>query len=145
VPEARVEEAVRGLVRIGLDRIAGYVTPEVLAAHAAGGGTLAVTETIDMAELERRRQRGEGVVLDVRGKAEYDLRHVPGAINIAHTRLRVSLGSLPKDHTLLVHCNSGGRSAAAVGLLESLGYPVVDVDDLMANYRESGDAVTTTA
>jgi hydroxyacylglutathione hydrolase len=90
-----------------------------------------------MAELEQRRLRGDAIVVDVRGKTEFDLRHVPGALNIAHTRLRVQLDRLPKDRTLLVHCNSGGRSAAAVGLLEGRGYSVVDVDDLVANYRES--------
>ena len=30
------------------------------------------------------------------------------------SRTRVQLDRLPKDRTLLVHCNSGGRSAAAV-------------------------------
>jgi hydroxyacylglutathione hydrolase len=145
VPEDRVDEAVRGLVRIGLDRIAGYVTPAVLEAYAAGGGRLIATPTIDMAALEQRRLRGDALVLDVRGKAEYDLRHVPGAVNIAHTRLRVMLDQLPKDRPVLVHCNSGGRSAAAVGLLEARGYAVVDVDDLMANYRDSSAPVSTHA
>ena len=47
---------------------------------------------------------------------------------------------VPKDKPLLVHCNSGARSAAAVGLLEGRGFTAIDVDDLFANYRESGAA-----
>jgi hydroxyacylglutathione hydrolase len=138
VPRERVEEAVRALVRIGYDHIDGYVTPEVLAAHAAAGGELTATETIDMQELEARRLRGGVRVLDVRGRAEFEGHHVPGATNIAHTRLRVRLDELPKDEPVLVHCNSGARSAAAVGLLERHGYQVTDVDDLVANYEARG-------
>jgi hydroxyacylglutathione hydrolase len=92
--------------------------------------------------MERRRQRGEGVVLDVRGAAEFDLRHVPDALNVAHTRLWVRLGEVPKGRPVLVHCNSGGRSAAAASLLERHGYEAVDVDDLFANYRAAEAAAT---
>jgi hydroxyacylglutathione hydrolase len=142
VEPAHVDEAVRMLVRIGLDRIAGYATAETLAAVPAHGVDLAALETIDMAELERRRLHGEGLVLDVRGQAEYETRHVPGALNIAHTRLYARLPEVPKDRPVLVHCNSGGRSAAAASLLARHGYQVVDVDDRVANYRETEVAVT---
>jgi hydroxyacylglutathione hydrolase len=93
-----------------------------------------------MRELERRRVAGGVRILDVRGGAEYDGRHVPGALNIAHTRLWVRLAELPKDQPVIVHCNSGGRSAHAAALLERHGYVVVNVDDLMAHYKESAAA-----
>ena len=80
----------------------------------------------------------------MRGKAEFDGRHVPGALNIAHTRLFVRLAEVPKDLPLLVYCNSGGRSAHAVALLERHGYDVVNVADLAANYRET-EATATAA
>lgn len=133
--DERVDEAVRSLIRIGLDGIRGYVTPATLDEYAAGGGRLSETETIDMMELERRRLGGGITILDVRGSAEYAVHHVPGALNIAHTRLLVRLDEVPADRPVLVHCNSGGRSAAAAALLERHGYRVADVDDLVANYR----------
>jgi hydroxyacylglutathione hydrolase len=131
----RVDEAVRSLVRIGLDGIRGYLTPATLDEYAAGGGRLTQTETIDMVELERRRLGGGVTILDVRGSAEYAVHHVPGALNIAHTRLLVRLDEVPVDRPVIVHCNSGGRSAAAAALLERHGYRVADVDDLISSYR----------
>ncbi len=136
VQPARLEEAVRALVRIGLDDVRGFAPPDVLAEYARGGGATFPTESIDMAEMERRRESGEGIVLDVRGRADFDARHVPGALNIAHTRLLLRMNELPKDEPLLVHCNSGGRSAAAVSLLQRFGYRASNVADLIANYKE---------
>ena len=142
VGEDRLEEAVRALIRVGLDRVAGYLTPDTLAAFARGGGRLATTQTIDMTEMESRRMAGAPVV-DVRGAAEFEAGHVPGAINIAHTRIGVSLDALPEGRPLLVHCNSGARSAAAVSLLERSGVDAVQVDDLFANYQAIQHASVT--
>jgi hydroxyacylglutathione hydrolase len=133
----RVDEAVRGLVRIGLDRIEGFATPDTLDEYAAAGGTVAQTRTIDMRELERRRLSGAALVLDVRGRAEYEEGHVPGALNIAHTRLLPRIDELPRDTPLVVHCRSGARSAAAVSVLERHGFEATDVDDLFERYRET--------
>ncbi len=140
VDEARVDEAVRALIRIGIDDVRGYLTPADLASYAASGGTLASIPSIDMAELERRRLQGGVTILDTRGKVDFDVAHVPGAINVAHTRLLVRLADVPKDKPVLVHCNSGARSAHAVSLLERHGYEVVNVADTMANYLELASA-----
>jgi hydroxyacylglutathione hydrolase len=137
VETARLDEAVRALVRVGLDRVDGYLTPDTLAEYVRAGGVLARTDVIDMPQLESRRLRGSVRILDVRGKAEFDTGHVPGAINIAHTRVGLRLDELPKDAPILVHCNSGARSAAAVSLLVRHGYEAVQVNDLIANYRQS--------
>ena len=143
VEEGRVEEAVRALIRVGLDRIAGYATPETLEEFNLAGGRLATTETIDMTEMEAMRGRGIPVV-DVRGAAEFDAAHVPGAVNIPHTRVGVSLSALPKGRPLLVHCNSGARSAAAVSLLERHGVEAVQVNDLFANYQQAAEQAGVT-
>lgn len=137
VDEARLDEAIRALVRVGLDRIVGYVTPETLAEFSRNGGHLAQTETIDMAQMEAQRVAGHARVLDVRGAAEFEAGHVPGAINIPHTRVRVLLDTLPPGTPLLVHCNSGARSAAAVSMLERSGFQPIQVNDLFANYRQT--------
>jgi hydroxyacylglutathione hydrolase len=141
VEEARVNEAVRALVRVGLDDIVGYVTPDTLAAFEQEGGQLARTAVIDMAQMEARRNRGEGRVVDVRGASEFEAAHVHGALHIPHTRIPVSLAALPAGVPLLVHCNSGARAAAAVSLLEREGYQAIDVDDLFANYHAADQQV----
>jgi hydroxyacylglutathione hydrolase len=137
----RLNEAVRALVRVGLDDIAGFLTPETLAAYQRSGGKLTRTSTIDMTELERRRLSGEAVVVDVRGLSEFEAGHVPGAVHIPHTRVGVQLDALSAGSPLLVYCNSGARAAAAVSLFERHGFEAVDVDDLFANYRQSAHTV----
>ncbi len=138
VDEGRLDEAVRGLVRVGLDRVVGYLTPATLEAFSRAGGVLATTETIDLAQLEARRVAGGVRVLDVRGVAEFEAGHVPGAINVPHTRVPLMLQTLETNAPLLVHCNSGARSAAAVSLLERAGFAPIQVNDLFANYRQAG-------
>jgi hydroxyacylglutathione hydrolase len=136
VEAARVDEVVRALIRIGVDALEGYVTPADLAAYAAAGGALVATRTIDMDAMERRRHEEDVTILDVRGKVEHDHYHVPGALNIAHTRLAVRLPEVPRDRPVLVHCQLGGRAAHAAALLEREGYDVTAVADAFPNWKE---------
>jgi len=145
VDQSRLDEAVRALIRVGLDRIAGYLTPDMLAAFERGGGSLSRTEVIDMGQMEARRASGQGRVLDVRGGVEFEAGHVPDAIHVAHTRVPLHLDTLPRDTPLLVQCNSGARAAAVVSLLERHGLQAVEVNDLFANYHQPDLKVGTSA
>ncbi len=145
VDAAHRDDAVRALVRVGLDRIDGVIDPDALAAYARQGGRLERTERISMADLERRRRAGGVHVLDVRGSAERDGGYVPGALHVPHTRVGAQLADLPQDQPLLVHCASGARAAAVVALLEHHGIRAVQVDDAFANYRPADVSLGRTA
>lgn len=134
--ETNVEEAVRDLIRIGLDRIKGYITPEDLQTYAEGGGELERTDTIDMKDIAELMQSDGYRVVDVRKASEYKNGHISHAINIAHTRLLERKDELPKDKTLLVHCQSGVRSAVASALLRRDGFDVKYIDDHFDNWRD---------
>ena len=135
VPEADIEEAVRRLVRIGLDRVVATVTPEALASYVAAGGATASIPTVGFEAVRDRPARA--AVLDVRGAAEHRSGHVPGATNIAHTRLADRLGEVPAGRPLYVHCQSGVRAAAASAFLAARGLDVVYVRDGFPRDRES--------
>ena len=137
VDETRLDEAIRALIRVGLDRVVGYVTPETLADYGRQGGNLRQTATIDMAQFEEQRALGRAHVLDVRSAAEFEAGHVPGALHVPHTRIAVNVDTLPIDKPLLVYCNSGARAAAAVSMLQRLGLNAIDVNDNFANYRRA--------
>lgn len=141
VEEERLEEAVRDLVRVGLDHIAGYIRPRSLKKYAEAGGTLATIETIDFRAFAGRWQEDTVAVLDVRGQAEYDAAHIPDALQIAHTRLLARREVLPTDRQLLMHCGTGVRAAPAAALLARLGYPVVYVNDTFASWAARGEVV----
>ncbi len=132
IEDTEVEAASRSLVRIGIDRVAGYLTPASLRQYVDQGGVLKSTEVIDGAELKARMAQGpeasSELVLDVRGASEFAAGSISGALNVAHTRLMPRLGDIPEDKTLLVHCRSGARAAAAVAFLERQGRHAVLVD-----------------
>lgn len=136
--EDRVEEAVRALVRIGLDRIAGWAPAAELEPAAELAGGLSTIPVIDFAEVERRRGEEGFAVLDVRGAAEHAAGHVPGSLNVAHTRLRARLDDVPDDRELLVHCRTGTRAAYAAAMLERAGRRVRYVDGAFADWRQGG-------
>ncbi len=125
-----VDEAVRDLVRIGLDRVVGWAPPEALEEFRAAGGELASIEVVDFAEVDRRRTDSHVRVLDVRQAREFAAGRIEGACNITHTRLAERLSELPRGHELLVHCLSGARASAAASLLEREGFRVTAVNDI---------------
>ena len=136
--EAQVEEAVRDLVRIGLDRITSWTPSDELEACRANGSRLASIEVIDFGEVERRRADADVHVLDVRRATEFARSCIDGATNIAHTRLAARLEELPRDCELLVHCLSGARASAAASLLEREGFRVAAVNDIFTQgYRHA--------
>jgi hydroxyacylglutathione hydrolase len=135
----RVEEAVRHLIRIGLDRIVGYVTPGNLEAYLHGGGRCTT-----VAEIEPEAARAapdKPVILDVRRASEFVQGHIPGAVNIAHTRLAENLHRLPRNRPLIVNCRSGGRSARAVAFLCRAGYDAVNLGGGFLAWEQSGAPV----
>ena len=134
--EEKVEEAVLDLIRIGLDNIAGFATPDQLRGFDEKGGELFSTETIDFKETEEYLNAGEAYLLDVRKQSEFEEGHIPGALNIAHTRLLDRIEEVPKDKPVMVSCKSGARSAVASALLEREDYVVKYVDDLIDDWLD---------
>ncbi len=118
---ADVAAAQRDLVRIGIDRLA-----------AAAAFAVA-----DFAELERARELGSVVVLDVRRNGEWAQSRVPGAVHIPLHELPARIGELPGGQ-VWVHCHSGYRASVAASLLDAAGVPVVLVDDEIERAERAG-------
>ncbi|HEX3157072.1 MAG TPA: MBL fold metallo-hydrolase [Gemmatimonadaceae bacterium] len=121
-----VDEAVRDLAMIGLDRVAGYVGTDAVAAWADRGHTLETTPQTSVAELAERLATSDVTVLDVRNRAEWEAGHLPGVPNIPLGQLETRLQELPRDRPLVLHCQSGGRSAIAASVLRAHGFHNVE-------------------
>jgi hydroxyacylglutathione hydrolase len=138
----RIEGLVRALVRVGLDKVAGYVDPSDVAAMSALGST--PLASVDIAAARRRWENREAIVLDVRARTEYRDGHIPGALHIPASRLMAALDSVPRGKPLLVHCAGGGRSVAAASALLAKGFTdVTDVAGGFDEWAESGNPVET--
>ena len=64
------------------------------------------------------------IILDVRTQEEYDTGHIPGAILIPDTEIKVKAEEVltDKEQLILVYCRSGRRSKLAAEALVELGY-----------------------
>jgi len=142
IAENHVDEAVRDLVRVGLDEIVGYVTPEVWGQYV---DELQPTEQITRIKFDKLPEvldQTKTFILDVRNATEFEEGHLPEAHNLAYTRLIPRLAEVPKDRTIAVHCKSGARAASAVSYLKRRGFDVVYIDDAVENgLRLAEDAV----
>lgn len=143
IEESAVEEAVRDLVRIGYDRIVAFITPETLTRYFDRGGKSRTIEQVSFAEVAELKDRPDVAVVDVRFAAEYASGHIADAINASYTRLPSYLEErIPEGKTLLVHCQAGGRAAAAAAFLAREGFEVKQVDAPFAAWQEVGEVVT---
>jgi hydroxyacylglutathione hydrolase len=130
-------EAIRDLSLIGLDTVAGFVTPGTLPSLAP----LAMLERVDAEDAIARHASGE-LLIDVRDGWEWDLGHVPNARHMPLATLNARVRELPKDVPILVQCQSGSRSALAASALRRQGLRAVDAGGITA-WERSGGAVET--
>ena len=79
--------------------------------------------TMDAAVAMMEEEEGY-IILDVRTAAEFDEKHIPGAINIPNETIGTdAIPELPdKEQLILVYCRSGNRSKQASEKLVKLGY-----------------------
>lgn len=126
VEPSRVEEVVRDLVRVGLDRINGWYDASALEQYEDASHALVDVPEVDVDDAAQMIEDGARI-LDVRRAAEFDEGHLPNAINFAHTRLACHLDELAQDARWVVHCRSGMRSARACAFLQRKGYQVVNL------------------
>jgi hydroxyacylglutathione hydrolase len=127
VDDARhgLDEAVRDLAMIGLDRLAGYFGVEVIDTWKAQGRPLQELGHVGLDRLDELSRNGDATVLDVRGRSEWDAGHLPGVENVFVGALPDRIDELPRDRPVVVHCESGSRSAIAASVLQAHGFDEV--------------------
>lgn len=115
------QEAIVRLLRVGLDRVRGYVQ--------GGFDSVAqrreLVQTTPQISLDELRARLAGpqppLVLDVRTPTEWGSGHIDGAMHVPLIELEARLHEVPRDRQLAVICRTSNRSASAVSLLRRAG------------------------
>jgi hydroxyacylglutathione hydrolase len=139
-----VDELVRDLAGIGLDRIAGYFGSDTIEAWRSSNGALQTIPTLTAAEVSSQLGSGRVVLLDVRAPAEWKSGHVPGSLNLPLGDLDLRLQEIPRGSILIVHCQTGGRAAIAASLLRARGFGDVRLfAGGFAEWRAAGRAEET--
>lgn len=141
--EAAAGEAFRDLAMIGLDRMGGYIRLRSTTAHGDPAGTsLQQIPRMGATDLRRRMEAGGVTVVDVRGQAEWEAGHIPGARNVPLGYLREHLEELPREGALVLSCQTGARSAIGASLLQAQGFTnVVNMVDGYAGWAAAGHPV----
>jgi hydroxyacylglutathione hydrolase len=139
----QAEEAVRALVRVGLDDVRGYLDGG-MEQWIEGGYDVAHTPQVTAVELSNAIGRAQVQVLDVRSDEEWRSGHVPRARHVMAGVLADAVATLPKDRTLALMCASGYRSTVAASVLERAGFGnVVNVTGGMAAWQHAGLPIET--
>ena len=141
--EAPALEATRDLAMIGLDRVAGYFGPAALVAWERNG-KLSIIPQISAPELAPMVSKGEVAVIDVRNASEWQTGHVPQAPNLPLATLVERIAEIPRDRPVVVHCQSGARSAIAASVLRARGVErVVNLTGGLAEWQNARLPVVT--
>ena len=138
-----VDEAVRYLVRLGYDRVEGFLRTEKSGGVEAWYDKAQPVEhlrLLTVQELRERLNRGENLlVLDVRSDEEWDEYHIESATHIYFGHLEERASELPKDKPIVVICNVGIRSSLGSSILLKKGYrDIYNVLGSMTAWRNAG-------
>lgn len=100
-------------------------------APAEASGSLDIDSRTAAALIEKDE---DVVIVDVRTPREFAAGHLEGAVNVDFTSptFKADIAKLPKDKTLLMHCQSGGRSRAALPAFAEAGF--TDVQHMVDGY-----------
>jgi thioredoxin len=117
LPPAALVELIDAVRALDMDDVRRQV------ADAGAGGEVA---EVDL-ETFAARHAGGAYVLDVREPHEYAAGHVAGAVPIPMNDVPGRVDELPRDRTVHVICQSGGRSRSVTDFLRERGVDAVNV------------------
>lgn len=122
-----VELAVRYLIRLGFENIAGFLSGGMHTWEVSGKVYDRIA-TVHVDELTRRlNEREEFVLLDVREEEELkESGQFPNALHIFLGDLPDQVDNVPKDKPVTTFCGSGKRAIIAASILKQHGYERVE-------------------
>lgn len=97
-------------------------------------------EALSRDELLQRLQNGCVTLLDVRPEDEFDLGHLPGALNVPLAELEARLVDLPTGHEFVAYCRGPYcvLSFEAVALLRAKGYSIRRLEGGFPEWKAAG-------
>ena len=102
-------------------------------------------EPISREELLQRSRAGEVIILDVRPEDEFDLGHLPGAVNIPLRKLEMRLAEFDPAQEIVAYCRGPYcvLSYEAVAILRARGFKARRLEDGLPEWRAAGLPVVT--
>jgi hydroxyacylglutathione hydrolase len=117
----QVERAVRILVRMGYDNVAGYLRGG-MSQWLREGHPYEVLPTLNVHQTRELVKQGKAVILDPRPGHEWEEVRVPGAMHVFVGELQSRLSEVPSFTKVACMCSAGFRGSMAAVMLRNLGY-----------------------
>lgn len=97
-------------------------------------------EAVSRQELLRRSRDGLVTVLDVRPSEEYEVGHIPGALNVPLEQIKQHLATLPKDQEVIAYCRGEFCVLAfeAVAALRKKGFTARRLEEGYPEWKAAG-------
>ncbi len=102
-------------------------------------------ENIRPEEIFRRRGNGSGILIDLRGRADYKKEHIPEAVCIPYAELRQNMPRIKNwmmqcnrrfgHSALILYCDRGNTSLRASRDLYDKGFHVMNVYGGISAYK----------
>jgi rhodanese-related sulfurtransferase/DNA-binding transcriptional ArsR family regulator len=97
-------------------------------------------EPVSRKQLLRRSKNGLVTVLDIRPREEYDVGHIPGALNIPLIEIEQHLATLPKEQEIIAYCRGEYCVLAfeAVATLRKKGFNARRLEEGYPEWKAAG-------
>ena len=97
-------------------------------------------EAVSRKELLKRSKDGLVTVLDVRPSEEYDVGHIPGALNVPLDEIEHHLANLPSDEEIIAYCRGEYCVLAfeAVAALRKRGFTARRLEEGFPEWKAAG-------
>lgn len=137
--------AIRNLIRLGFDRIEGYLIKGVESWYKEG----LPLEKVDLMTVQDLRKhlftQGDLAIVDVRRQNEWDEGHIEGSTHIYLGHLQKEVNSLSQQKPIAVICKTGTRSSFGASILLKKGFKqVFNCLGGIDAWRKSGFPLTKT-
>ncbi len=102
----------------------------------------AVVQNMDPAGFKKLIDSDAGTVIDVRTPQEHEAGFIKGTdlnIDITAPGFKDKIGQLDRNQTYLLYCRSGGRSARAAAIMESMGFKhIYNLENGYMGWKQAG-------
>ena len=144
LPDERDAERARTeLLRVGQERIAGYLRQGFRGWTDAGRPLAHLPQMSIHTLLGHVEMESELQIVDVRSQEEWETGHIPGAVHIHVPDLPREVEQLDKNRAVATYCGSGYRASIAASQLKRQGFNAVfNVPGSITAWEEAGYPLT---
>ena len=121
-----IQKAVRHLLRLGYDKIEGYLESGLSAWEVSGRPYDRIPAVHAAEVVDRLQNKQDFTLLDVRKKDEVAAGRLPDSLHIFLGELPHKLDQIPKDVPVTTFCGSGQRAIIAASILKQHGFEQVE-------------------